>query len=68
MEEQPADFARSLKIGHQIEQFGAEGAAQFLGMLGQRGNAVGVERPCLPDVGEDLAGAAHVSGRHVLED
>src|SRR3546814_3771921 len=37
-------------------------------MLGQRADAIRIERPDLPDAREHLAGAAHLAGRDVFED
>ena len=36
-------------------------------MLGQRADAIGVERPALADLAEQLAGAAHLAGLGILE-
>ena len=40
MEEQPADFGRALKIGRQVEDIGAESAAQLLAVLRQGADPV----------------------------
>jgi hypothetical protein len=47
VEEQPADLARSFKIGDEAEHVGAHRAVEFLRMLGQGAEAVGIERPAL---------------------
>ena len=67
VEEQPADLARTFQIGDQAQDLGAEGAAQLGAVLGQRAEAIAIERPFLPDLGEQLAGPANLAGFGVLE-
>src|SRR3546814_3407585 len=45
-----------------------KGALQLFAMLAVGADAIAIEGPALPDLPEDLAGAAHLAGRAVLED
>ena len=67
MEEQPADFGRSFEIGAQRQCLVAKDPRQFLALLGQRRQAITVERPVRPDLPENLARPADRLGVIILE-
>src|SRR6478752_2550669 len=55
MQEQAADFARSFKVGGEVQQLVAKGLAELGALLRQRGDQIAVERPVGTDCAEHLA-------------
>src|SRR3546814_20706500 len=67
VQEQPADLARAIEVVAQHQHLRVEGAVQLFAMLAVGADAIGVEGPTLPDLPENLAGAAHLAAVEILE-